>query len=252
MPSPRWRGSSALIESPDSPVITLNKDGLTYVKTFTGPHAACVAAIPARGVNVTGVPSSLSVDIAEVKKEAGGKGTLTITLVYVPDPGLGDMAGSENTSIHEIEWAEVQRPLAQHKRFQTGGENPLDDGDWTDIDGWKAEPDQSLRKDFKYKDKTGTEVTLGDGAQEFCKKLLRGQEIYNEYTPVARLTTSSTTKPTTGACGTIVSSPSVEGFPSGYKWLKTADRACKRSKKWERVQEWTGTWWWDTDIYAES
>lgn len=94
-------------------------------------------------------------------------------------------------------------------------------------------------------------LQLSDDAKEYCQKLLRGQESYNEYTPIARLTTSSIAKPTTGACGTIATSPPVDGIPSGYKWLKTADRACKRSYKWERVQEWTGTWWWDTDLYAE-
>lgn len=247
MPSiPRWRGSSDLTESPESPVITSNKDGLVYVKTFSGPHAACVAAMPNRFSMAAGVPSSLKVDTIEVKKLPGGKGVLTITFnpSPIPDPNM-----SENSSIHEIEWSEVQRPLAQHARFQSGGATPLDDGDWTDIDGWKAEQDHSLRKDFKYKDKSGTEVTLGDGAIEFCKKLLRGQESYNEYTPIARLTTSSTAKPTTGACGIITSSPPVDGIPTGYKWLKSADRACKRSRKWDRVQEWTGTWWWDTDIY---
>ena len=251
MPSiPVWRGSSAITECPDSPVITVTKDGFSAVSTYSGPYAACVAAMPGRLSKVGGLSSSLLADTIEVKKLAGGKGLLTITFNSSPSP-----SPDSNTSIHEIEWAEVQRPLAQHKRFQSGGANPLDDGDWTDIDGWKAEQNQSLRKDFKYKHADGANfsgaiITLGDGAIEFCQKLLRGQDSYNEYTPIARLTTCTLGRPITGHCGTINNSPPVEGIPDSYKWLKTADRACKRSRTWERVQEWTGTWWWDPDIYA--
>jgi len=245
MSSPIWKGNAALTECPDSPVITVTKDGYSVVLMYSGPYAACVAAMPGRFSAAGGLSSSLFADTIEVKKLPGGKGLLTITFNPSPSP-----SPDSNTSIHEIEWAEVQRPLAQHKRFQPGGDNPLDDGDWTDIDGWKAEQTQSLRKDFKYKPAEGATITLGDGAIEFCQKLLRGQESYNEYTPIARLTTTSLEKPTTGTCGIINNSPPVEGIPDSYKWLKTADRACKRSRTWERVQEWTGTWWWDTDIYA--
>ena len=250
MAIPIWRGSSSLIECPDSPVITRTKQGYTYIRTFTGPYDACVSGAPDRFASAVGVPSFLFSDNIEIKKLPGGKGILTITFCPSPDPDAD--GSSPASSIHEIEWTEVQRPLAQHKLYQPGGDRALADTDWTRIKGWQSEQDEDLRSAFKFQDSKGTEFNLSDDAKNYCQKLLRGQESYNEYTPIARLTTPSTTKPTTGKCGMLTTSPPVEGIPDDYIWLKTADRACKRSHLWEHTQEWTGTWWWDTDIYASA
>ena len=244
--SPVWIGSADLEESPDSPQISLSKEGLVYTKIFTGPFSVVEAGIPARMASVTGVPSPLLVDTATIKNGPGGIGTLTITCCQSPSSGVGSTEPTE-----EIEWVEVQRPLKSHKMFQAGGVNELDDGDLSDIVAWQNQDNAAQMKLFKFPTGSGATDTLSDNAQVYAKKWLRGQEFYNEYAPVYRKTLVLTAAPSTGGCGIIEAPATSETtVPPYYQWLKNADRAIKRSRTYERVQEWLGAWWWDPDIYS--
>ena len=251
--SPVWVGSSELQESPDSPQISLSKDGLVYTKIFTGPFSVVEAALPTRFSTMTGVPPSLLVDTASVKHSSGDIGTLTITCCVSPSQGISDSP----VPIEEIEWVEYQRPLKSHKMFQSGGVNELDDGDLADIIIWQNQSEATRIKAFQFPSTAagaspgGGYDTLSENAQVYAKKWLRGQEFYNEYGPVYRNTLTLPTSPTTGGCG-IIGDPETtdKTVPPYYKWLKNADRCIKRSRAYERVQEWIGAWWWDSDIYS--
>ena len=251
--SPVWIGSVDLQESPDSPQISLSKEGLVYTKIYSGPWSAIVSAMPQRLSTVTGVPNYLVVDTAAAKPGYGGTGTLTITCCESPSPGIGDVS----VPIEEIEWVEVQRPLLSHKMFQSGGVNELDDGDLSDIIAWQNQEKPSERKAFRFPnpnaDGDPDPDTLSANAQVYAKKWLRGQELYNEYAPVYRSTLTLPTPPPTGGCG-IIGDPATTAttVPPYYKWLKSADRLARRSRTYERIQEWLGAWWWDDDIYSSA
>jgi len=245
--TPVWVGSSALQESPDSPQISLSKEGLTYTKIFTGPFATIEAAMPVRFAAVTGVPTGLGVDMATIKNGPGGVATLTIVCCQSPSQGIGETP----IPIEEIEWVEVQRPLKSHKMFQADGVNELDDGDLSDLVAWQNQDNSAQMKIFKFPTGSGATDTLSDNATVYAKKWLRGQEYYNEYAPVYKKTLTLGSAPYTGGCG-IIEAPvtSETTVPPYYQWLKNADRSIKRSRTYERVQEWLGAWWWDPDIYS--
>jgi hypothetical protein len=247
--SPVWKGSSALIELPESPEITSSKDGLVYVKTFKGPISLIISSMPSRLSSYPGVPRSLKVDTVKAKNGPGGIGTLTITCCQSPVSGIVDGAPEP---IEEVEWVEVQRPLKSHKMFQAGGDHELDDGDLSDLVAWQNQNDPVAMKAFKFPlaNNGGTD-DLSDNAKIYARKWLRGQESYNEYAPVFRSTTTLPSQPESGGCG-IIGNPDAQGStpPPYYQWLKNADRVMKRNRTWERIQEWLGAWWWDPDIYG--
>jgi len=246
--TPVWTGSSALQETSDSPQITVNKDGRQYVKILMGPWDAIQAAVPARLSAMSGA-GGLLVDTAIAKNGPGGIGTLTITCCNSPSPGIPSDGTSSPTE--EVEWVEVQRPLKSHKMFQAGGVAALTLPDLSAIQVWQNQADPVSMAAFTYPTDAGPRAgTLSTNAKIYATKWLRGQEIYNEYAPVFRSTVALSSQPETGDCGLIGSPVATESTPpSDYQWLKNADRCLKRSKTWERVQEWLGAWWWDPDIY---
>lgn len=175
----------------------------------------------------------MKVQLVTVTNNGDESGTIVITLVpqglYAPSP---DEAAE---SIMEVEWMEVQKPLAQHPDFAGEAPGGLAPSDIAAVE--KAISEGTALPD------------LGPLVEKYYIRRRRGQESYVEYAPLARQTTYHAAKPTTGQCGTISDPPS-EIKVSGYQYLKTADRALKQARKWERIQEWTGAREIDEDIYA--
>ncbi len=245
--TPVWLGSTGIEENADSPEVNNTKDGIVYIKTYRGPIATLLSAMPSRLSTVSGVPTLFRVDSIKVKNGPGGVGTMTLICCCAPTNGPED-----GTPTEEVEWTEVQRPLKSHPMFQVDGDYELELTDLAAIQIWQQGADPVMMAAFQYYNAAGAVQTLTTNAQIYATKWLRGQEFYNEYAPVCRSTVSSVSAPTSGGCGIIASSPGIASPPPYYKWLKNADRVVKRGRTWERIQEWIGAWWWDTDIYAEA
>ena len=96
-----------------------------------------------------------------------------------------------------------------------------------------------------------------DLAKGYYNKIAAGETSILLPAPVLRRTAYSLTPPSENIANKIFHS--VSGFdggfssmePSGYVWLCTADRVVRQGPNgtYERVTEWTGAWYWDTDVY---
>ena len=151
----------------------------------------------------------------------------------------------------ELDNMEVEKSLRQHPAFASFVET-----DFQAIDLWIAETDSEQRKLFKYWKRdangntTGTVQTLSttlapdNSQQDFAALYLLGVEAFSDHAPIARKTSlfKGTTAPTTTDIGQKIVGDPFTGVPSGYTWVKKADRATKQGRGffWTRVEEWIG------------
>ena len=77
MPTPIWKGSTALIEQPNSPRWTFGEQ-IELVRTLKGQYAVCLQSAPGFGAIGTGVAAGLRVRESTVTRERGSIGVLTI------------------------------------------------------------------------------------------------------------------------------------------------------------------------------
>ena len=231
-------------EAPESPDVSITKEGSVVTRTFNGSFTTLVANAPLRFQTMTGSPSTIFVDTVKVTKGKGGSGTMVVTLT--PSPSAGPDDGTfpvTGVSTTEVEWMEVQRKLETHPRYVSGGAKALTDSDLDKIEEWKSAASASDRT-AKYED-------LSAHAKDFVDKLRRGTDTYLDFAPILRVTTPSRTKPLTGKCGKRFAPP-FDLSVDGYEFLKTADRATKQGRVWTRVEEWTGALAWDHDLYLDA
>lgn len=159
----------------------------------------------------------------------------------------GSATGTEQVTVHEIDWVDVQTDIFQHKVFRTGGTYALDNDDLIELRRWQDMTDVTLKAEWKfYLDDTNEDTgTLSANAQVLAKGLLLGIEYYNEKAPVLRKSTFYLNGPPPQSGGGIKedpgSFPQISGL-SGYEWLRSADRSLQTGteKEWRRDQEWTG------------
>jgi hypothetical protein len=254
MAVPLWKGFKDLAERPESPDWDFSGSKKTCTRTFEGPYDKCLDKRPKLGQNMADIPLDYFVSNTKVKRIAGAKGALTITMEsYVPETHSIEQSEPYQPQ-YEIEWVEIERKLEQHPRYQTGGAKAFTDEDFASLPKWEDEADPALKKIFKFTivnaDNKKETKELSENAKDLATKKLRGQESYIIYSPVARRTSQSRDVPVTSPCGKR-QTPAVPSVPSGYVWLKTADRATRTGRygKWERIEEWTGADFWDEDIY---
>ncbi len=256
MATAKWRGSRELTETPDSPEWDFSGDGTTCTRTFQGPFDVCLAQRPLRGSSMAGF-SGLAVDKSRVKKSPGGKGTLTITAFGVADSvSAAPFAAVEEK--YEVEWTETQKALITNPCFSATGAFPLDDDDRCALQKWEDCPDASVKKIGHYYDNNdtrdpnpGTGLALSVSAWAYAKKILKGEDSWTSYTPIARKTSLTVEPPTTSMAGRRETPDDFPCLPGPYQWMKTADRSTRSGKKgkWEQSEEWTGVDAIDEDLY---
>lgn len=277
MTAPRWKGSQKMQEQPTSPEIVYNGDVVTATVVYRGPWDVMVANVPERGSRVTGLPNNLNlkVDKAVLKKVPGRYGEMTLSLTQSTTtliPGGSTQEAPE----YEIDWTQVEKPIENHPRYRTGKN--------LDGSGVGKEPFAGLSVAFQtegvscfdkvkqYFEETSIEkravildaVSVYPLITELIEKKEKGIESFLTFAPVVRKTTTvylpyvdsaSKTTPTVGKCG-FRQAPTVfakANPPTGYNWLKTADRYHRKgdSGPWQRVEEWTGGEEVDVDLYPK-
>lgn len=157
--------------------------------------------------------------------------------------GDGTALGVVQETAYEIEWVSINRSLYEHPAFNTGGSNPLSDSERIDIEAWRVEPDPDVRKSWSYLKNGSVAVILGDDARRFAAYVARGVDSYDDYAPVARKSrTYAGGPPPTSTAGEKETPTGFPNLPSGWEWVKTADRSLRSGgqTRWVRTEEWTG------------
>lgn len=234
-------------KKPGFPKTTDTANGLVTRIEYVGPTATLEGARPAYGAawgDYLGTVSSTDLHPAEVA------GTVTLSVDVQESPNLSDSTtGTAKEVTYEIEWVPVSRSMFEHKQFRLGGggANALIKQDIIDIEFWKNEIDPTLKSDFKYDggraDGVPDETELTANAKLYATGILTGVEEYDDFAPIARKTTAFVGgPPATSSAGTKQTLTTFPGLPTGYEWLKTADRAIRAGgqRRWEKVEEWTG------------
>ena len=231
--------------------------GISYV----GPYAQCLASRPAHGSELADM-AGYRVTNSKVRRQAAGIGRLTIT-AEANSPSAGESDNNDATSTQlEKEQAQVEKPLKQHPMYAAGGSKELTTANWAQLQRWEDETDQTIKSQFKYKEKPESTYSLALDANpaHLAAKLLKGRDSYLLYQPILRKTTNHPREPETGDCATtgaptgfarLPKRKTEEGDLVDYVWVKTADRATNSGENntWQRMQEWTGFDEVDTDLY---
>jgi hypothetical protein len=223
----------------------LTLEGERIVLVYRGKYSTMLAARPAIGDEVTGFEGNYVDQVDLVPDGAGTSGPATMTVVLVSETWSGATTPDLDLT-EEVEWSQLEKPIEQHPRYQSGGGAELDSDDLDAIEEW--------RNATTAEDRSTLYGALTTNAKELADKIRRGQSSYIVPAPVVRKTTKSFETPSSSAQGIRTTSAPVTGAPSGYVWLGTADRAVRQGGrgKWERVQEWTGADEWDSDLYPSS
>lgn len=144
----------------------------------------------------------------------------------------------------EIDQVQIEKDLKQHPSFIS-----FSASDWAAIYGWEEEVDQYLKtnnqyymRDYEGK-RTGSVLTLSMTQAKYAYLVLRGAKSFLDFAPVVRKTSQylGSVAPSCADAGQKTTAPSYA--PSGYEWLKTADRVQRQGSKsmvWMRQEEWTG------------
>lgn len=249
-----WRGSSGIVESPESPEWDLTGSVNTCVRTFEGPYETLLKNPPTFGAVMSGLPAGYTVDRIKIKRHRSTKATMVVTLTK-DTSGTGTGA-DEGDSQYEKDWAEIQQPIESHPIYASGT-YALSEGGRVDVEHWRDEADASLRKLYKYKDEDGSIIELSTEAKHLAKKILKGITSYPVYIPVLRKTTVTRADASASTAGKRESPPSGFGVVpkqadgSDWVWVKTADRSVRSGKhgKWQRMEEWSGFDSVDADLY---
>jgi hypothetical protein len=164
-------------------------------------------------------------------------------------PDLAESTTGEAQEIsYEIEWVPVSRSMLEHPQFRVGGggAGTLTKEDVIEIERWKNE-ETEVKDQFayikKFEDGSTAKYFLGANAQLFATGILQGIEEYSDYAPVLRKTTTLIGGPGSTSEAGQKDEPAVfPGKPTGYEWLKTADRSVTQGgrKRWQKIEEWTG------------
>lgn len=235
-------------KKPGFPVVEKATNGVKTTIEYIGPLATLQAAEPSRNA-LWGDYSGFVLSTRVEPLEDNTTGELTVIMENPFDVSDGGQEGDPGTAgdiTYEVEWVMFQRSMFEHPQFAVGGggANALTNEDVAQIQAWQNEPDPLERAAYQYKVETaGTSVTLSTNAQLFADGIFLGQETYEDYAPMVRITTRYYDGlPSTSEAGLKDEPPAFSGKPTGYEWRKTADRAVRANTEttWERVEEWIG------------
>jgi hypothetical protein len=247
-----WKGSRRLRELPETSIEeTLEKT--TREIEYEGPHSECLAKRPKPGT--IEARSGLRIASVRVRRLTGGRGRLILKLDDATDTSGGGGPPTSGLTV-ELDWVAEQVDLLKHPRYRhPSGTKQLELEDLVNLQSWEAESDTALKKNFQYHKveglRTSEVATLSANAQDYATKKLRGQDSFRVYFPCVKRTTKISNPLAGEACGKkLTDLPSGLPRPTGYQWMKTADRSVRSgSGKWERREEWQGFLEIDADIY---
>lgn len=236
----------ALIDylKPGYPTTRQDSSGFRKTYVFIGPKSEIDPLMLPVGFTYLGGKIE-STDTQNI--ESTGFIEFTVVIYY-----LTAEAPTESTDdqypFHEIDYVQIEKSIKQHPDFIS-----FSSADWAAVNAWDAEIDHNLKSNYQYQMRdvdnkpTGTTLTLAGttsaGQKAYAFLRLRGVESFLDFSPVVRKSSKyyGSSAPASSDAGQKTTAPTYA--PSGYQWLKTADRISKqgtRGNEWLRQEEWTG------------
>jgi len=205
---------------------------------YVGPYDTLRAYLDStlkRGLTWGDYPGRITdISIVSVANTSPALGELTVSVEYETTPGEGDFGieeGLASGTVYEIDWTVVSRPLMEHPEFQAGGSNELDEEDRQLLARWEISKEESMYGE------------MSPAAFYYAEGIDQGIENWNDFAPIAIKTTSySNGPPPTSSAGAKETPTGFPNLPSGYEWIKSADRSLRSGSrdKWERAEQWMG------------
>jgi hypothetical protein len=234
---------------PGFPRVQKGERGTITTIEYIGPTATLEAATPDRN-SAWGEYSGTvkDTDIEPVELTSYSVLIVVMESIYDVSGGGGEgEAGTPGAITYEVEWTMFDRSIFEHPEVAVGlgGTRELTSEDIAAIEKWQNTEDVTEKKDFKYKKSPddAAYVELSANAKYVARGIQLGQEKFEDYAPVVRVTTEYFDGlPELPIAGMKDNPPSFIGGPPGYEWRKTADRAISGEveTKWNRVEEWIG------------
>lgn len=242
------------------------------VRTFSGPYAALLAAMPRKDETMSDMPADMYVSEVTCDRKPAGQAIMTISLTGSMVTGY--TAWPLRRTV-EVDWITVSKPLRTHPRYNSGGAKPIPTPGagsvyktgWEAVDAWERETDYAARSNYGILDVSGTTLfganmgwLLGDNEKDFAQLRYRGTESYNLYAPIIRITSTYAGEPNPGRAGQVIqpvagtptvipnvsSSINIPRWADGppivdYAWMKTASKKTQNADRtWQVLEEWTG------------
>lgn len=230
---------------PDYPQLVRDASGVRRVYALRGPTATITPLLPDIGDTWLDSNPVSSVGSSQIATSSFSDYTIE---TYKIDTKATAEKTDEQYPFWEIDQVQVEKSLMQHPSFIG-----FSAADVAAVTAWDAEADQTLRANFQYwhRDKDGLadgsiltlSGTMSTGQKAYAYLRIRGVESFLDFAPVVRRNSRyiGSAAPDSSDAGQKTTAPSYA--PSGYEWLKTADRVSKsgaRGVEWIRQEEWTG------------
>ena len=232
---------------PDFPKVATDATGIRRTYLMRGPTATLQPLIPA--INNTW---SDGYKVTNTHREPIGTSSwsdVTVETLQAFEQAVTTQETSQEYPFWEIDQVQIEKSLLQHPRFIS-----FSTADWAAVTAWEGEMDNALKAAFQYylRDKDGAPTgtvqaltgTTSAGQKAFANLRLLGVESFLDFAPVVRKTSKyfGDAAPNSADAGQKTADAPTYA-PSGYEWLKTADRVSKqglRGNEWLRQEEWTG------------
>jgi hypothetical protein len=236
----------ASYKRPGFPRTSNSERSFKTVIEYVGPQSDLEAQQPAQNTAWGQHPGRVSVsEIEPLEGTSHAIMRVECEYQYSETTNGGGQGTATDEVIYERDWEMFTRSMFEHPAFAIGlsGTYALDSEDVSDIENWRNETDATLKKDFKYTGSAG-EVTLSTNAKMFARGIQLGQETFEDYAPIIRVTTTYIDGgPDNGSeVGIKDTPPAAANGPAGYEWRKSADRGTRQGgqTRFEQSEEWIG------------
>lgn len=243
MPTPIWRGASALVDQPGSPEWTFSEN-VSMTRTLRGPYALCLASAPGRGAIGTGIAAGLRVTESKVIRERGAIGLLTISFGVIPGVPFENIPLPADTE--ELTQAQQEFAVEYHPLFAGLG-NRIFQNIRTLVE--TAPTSDAAEEAFtELSQLTGeTKAT----AENLYRKLQKGITHFALFPPVYTRTSYSWQPPAVVNGGGIIETPFPFQItlPTGYQWLRKGDSVNWNGTHFVTTATWQGGKFFEQDLY---
>jgi len=234
------------LRKPGFPKESVDESAYSVTIEYVGLDSTLRPASPGIGEvwgNHAGLVNAVTID----PEPSSDYSTLIVTCGYKFDTSENEQGTKvENETSYEIDWTDVQRTLYEHPVFSAGGSRELTDDDKAKIESWKTMDNTFYKESFYYYQTTpenGIIEELSTNAKYLAKGILLGIEYWVDKVPIARRTdTWINGPPPAGTAGQKEEPPDFPNLPTGYEWIRDADRALRAGgqNSWSNETSWIG------------